>query len=423
MNSHPTPHSNRKHAMIIAGSLIGGLVSAAALVASPLSDGTESAVTGSLLLGFTIGWALIALLTTRFSDRAERWALVPAATMAVSGTALLALAPGDETMATLGWIWPPLVIALVVWMVVQVRRQPRSRARSLLLYPVFGVLALGATGCSYETVLNASEGPAGLGTGQRLVDVGGHRLALRCTGTGSPTVVLEPGLGESSRAMGRLIAPSVARTTRVCVYDQAGHGMSDEAPEDKADAARDLHELLERGNVPGPYVVAGHSLGGIHALNYARRYPSEVAGVVLVDSMFPQRSSMFEGADPVLDVLPSIARTGIARLLFDPKDGEPTAQTRAFVRDAKAMPRQLNEAAKLKSLGSRPLGVVTAAAGSHADWAADQDALAKLSTKSIHRTIPGSTHGSLIQDEAHAAESSRAIRDIVEAVRKTGPAA
>jgi hypothetical protein len=139
--------------------------------------------------------------------------------------------------------------------------------------------------------------------------------------------------------------------------------------------------------------------------------------------MSPQQTSMFEGADPVLDVLPSIARTGIARLLFDPNDGEPTAQTRAFVRDVKAMPGQLNEAAKLKSLGSRPLGVVTAAAGSQAGWAADQDALAKLSTNTLHRTIPGSTHGSLIQDEAHAAESSRAIRDIVEAVRKTGPAA
>jgi pimeloyl-ACP methyl ester carboxylesterase len=409
--------------MIIAGSLIGGLVSAAAFVASPLSGGEESAATGALLLGFAVGWTLIALLTTRFTDRPERWAAVPAAAMGVSAVALLALTPSDATMTTLGWIWPPLMVALVVWMVVQVRRQPRRRARSLLLYPVFGALALIATGCGYETVLSATDGPARLASGQRLVDVGGHKLAIRCTGSGSPTVVLEPGLGESSSAMARLIAPAVARTTRVCVYDQAGHGMSDDAPEDKADAARDLHELLERNNVPGPYVVAGHSLGGIHALNYARRYPKDVAGIVLLDSMSPQQTSMFEGADPVLDVLPSIARTGIARLLFDPKDGEPTAQTRAFVRDVKAMPRQLNEAANLKSLGSRPLGVVTASVGSQAGWAANQDALAKLSTKSIHRTIPGSTHGSLIQDEADAAQSSRAISDIVETIRKAGPTA
>jgi pimeloyl-ACP methyl ester carboxylesterase len=421
MNPSPAPHSNRKHTMILVGSLIGGLVSAAALVAVPFSDGQDSAVTGALLLGFAFGWALIALLTTRFTDRPERWAAVPAAAMAVAATALLVLTPSDATMTTLGWIWPPLVVALVAWMIVQVRRQPRSRARSLLLYPVFGVLALAATGCSYETVLSATEGPARLAPGQRLVDVGGHRLAVHCTGTGSPTVVLEPGLGESARAMARWIAPSVSRTTRICVYDQAGHGLSEAAPEGKTDAARDLHVLLERSNIPGPYVIAGHSLGGIHTLNYARRYPNDVAGVVLLDSMSPQQTSMFEGADPVLDLLPSLARTGIARLLVDLRDGEPTAQARAFVRDVKAMPAELNQAAKLKSLGSRPLAVVTAGEGSQAGWAADQDALAKLSTNSDHRTIAGSTHASLIEDETHAAQSSQAIRDIVEAVRKAAP--
>lgn len=423
MNPSPTPHSNRKHTMLLAGSLIGGLLSAVALAAIPLSSGEESTVTGSLLLGFASGWALIALLTTRFTDRPERWAVVPAAAMAVSATALLALTPSDATMATLGWIWPPLVVALVVWMVVQVRRQPRSRARSLLLYPVFGVLVLAATGCSYETVLSATDSPARLAPGQRLVDVGGHALAIRCTGTGSPTVVLEPGLGESSRAMARWIAPSVARTTRICVYDQAGHGLSEAAPDGKVDAARDLHVLLERSNIPGPYVITGHSLGGIHALNYPRRYPNDVAGVVLLDSMHPQQTTMFEGADPVLDLLPTLARTGIARLLIDPKDGEPTAQARQFVRDVKAMPAELNQAAELKSLGNRPLSVVTAADGNAAGWTADQDALAKLSSNSDHRTIAGSTHQSLIDDKAHASQSSRAIRDIIEAVRKSEPSA
>jgi pimeloyl-ACP methyl ester carboxylesterase len=221
--------------------------------------------------------------------------------------------------------------------------------------------------------------------------------------------------------MARWIAPSVARTTRICVYDRAGHGLSEAAPESKTDAARDLHVLLERSNLPGPYVVAGHSLGGIHALNYARRFPDDVAGVVLLDSMFPQRTSMFAGADPVLDVLPSLARTGIARLLFDPQDGDPTAQTRAFVRDVKAMPAQLDQAAKLKTLGGRPLAVVSAGEGSQAGWAADQDALAKLSTHSDHRTIAGSTHASLIDDMNDASQSSRAIADVVEAVRKAGP--
>ena len=409
--------------MILAVSLIGGLVSAAALVAIPFSGGEESLVTGALLLGFAVGWALIALLSTRFTDRPERWAAVPAAAMAVSATALLVLTPSDGTITTLGWIWPPFLVALVVWMIVQVRRQPSSRARSLLLYPVFGVLALVAAGCSYETVLSATDRPARLAPGQRLVDVGGHRLAIHCTGTGSPTVVLEPGLGESARAMARWIAPSVARTTKICVYDHAGHGLSEAAPGSKTDAARDLHVLLERSNIAGPYVIAGHSLGGIHTLNYARRYPNDVAGVVLLDSMHPQQTSMFESADPVLDLLPTLARTGIARFLVDPKDGEPTAQTRQFVRDVKAMPAELNQAAKLKSLGNRPLAVVTAANGNASGWTTDQDELASMSSNSNHRTIAGSTHQSLIDDETHAGQSSQAIRDIVYAVRKAGPSA
>ena len=100
--------------------------------------------------------------------------------------------------------------------------------------------------------------------------------------------VLEPGLGESASAIARRIAPEVARATRVCVYDRAGHGRSDVAP--NADAARDLHVLLERAHVPGPYVMAGHSLGGPLVLSYADRYPSQVGGVVLLDSMHPHQT-------------------------------------------------------------------------------------------------------------------------------------
>ena len=73
--------------------------------------------------------------------------------------------------------------------------------------------------------------------------------------------------------MGRWIAPDVARTTTVCVYDRAGHGRSDAALAKHADAARDLHVLLERAHVPGPYVLAGHSPGGMFALSYTHRYP------------------------------------------------------------------------------------------------------------------------------------------------------
>jgi pimeloyl-ACP methyl ester carboxylesterase len=281
---------------------------------------------------------------------------------------------------------------------------------------VFAVMAFSAVGCGYETIQAGTGGSPIQIAGERLVDVGGRNLNIRCTGSGSPTVVLEPGLGESSSAIARWIAPQVARTTRVCVYDRAGHGRSDVAP--NADAARDLHVLLERAHVPGPYVMAGHSLGGAFALSYAHRYPSQVGGVVLLDSMHPrQTDTAASGMGPVLAVVPTIARTGIARLLVDPKDGKPAAQARQFVRDVEQMPAQLKRAAELTSLGDRPLGVVTAGKGSQSGWGLNQDDLATLSSNSFHRTVAGSTHQSLIDDEQGAAASSRAIRDIVAAVR------
>lgn len=213
-------------------------------------------------------------------------------------------------------------------MTVQTRREPSSRTRPWLLYPVFGVLALSAVGGGYETIRNSTDGAVALAAGDRLIDVGGHRLDIRCTGSGSPTVVLEPGLGESARAMSHWIAPAVARTTRVCVYDQAGHGHSDAAPRTHADAARDLHVLLERAHIRGPYVIAGHSLGGMFALSYAHRYPTQVAGVVLLDSMHPRQTNAFAGKISLLALLPTVARTGLARLFSNPKDGAPMAQTR-----------------------------------------------------------------------------------------------
>jgi pimeloyl-ACP methyl ester carboxylesterase len=382
----------------------------------PFAGGSEATITGAILIGFAIGWALLAQLSVRFGDGSYRWAAVPAVALGLSGAALVILTPSSQALDTLGWIWPPLLVALVLWMTAQTRRQPPTRRRSWLLYPVFTVMALSAVGCSYETLQTSSRDGAVPVAGDRLIDVGGHRLNIRCVGSGSPTVVLEPGLGESASAIAKWIAPEVARTTRVCVYDRPGHGRSDVAPD--ADATHDLHVLLERAHVPGPYVMAGHSLGGMFVLSYAHRYPSQVGGVVLLDSMHPRQSdTAASDMGPVMDLVPTVARSGLARLLFDPKDGEPAAQARQFARDVEQMPAQLNRAAQLKSLGARPLGVVTAGTGSQPGWTQHQNDLAALSSHRFHRTIAGSTHQSLIDDPKHAAASSRAIRDVVVAVR------
>jgi len=418
MNVAEHPQTNpRRHTMILAGSMLGGLIAAIALVAIPFAGARESAITGALLLGFAFGWALLAVLSARFTDRPQRWAAVPAAAMGLTGAGLLILAPGAATLTTLGWVWPPLLLALVVWTVVHARRGAHGSSQAWILYPVFAVLALVALGGGYETLRGATDPTVALAAGHRLVDVGGHRLDIKCTGTGSPTVVLEPGLGETSSAMSRWIAPDVARTTRICIYDRAGHGLSEAAPGNNADAARDLHRLLERSGVPGPYVIAGHSLGGLFALSYADRYPQQVAGIVLLDSMHPHQSNSFAGANSLLAVLPTLSRTGLARVFFHPKDGEPTAQTRQLVRDIDQMPAEQNRAAKLSTLGRRPLIVVTAGKGNASGWGAQQDDLASLSSSSDHRTVAGATHASLVDDQHDAAQSSEAIREVVGSVR------
>jgi pimeloyl-ACP methyl ester carboxylesterase len=407
--------------MIVAGSLLGGLLAAAVLVAVVFAGAAEHAITGAILLGFAVGWALLAVLSPRYGDRPRRWARVPAAAMALAGIALLILAPGAGTLGAFGWVWPALLLALVAWMVVQVRREPRSWTRPWLLYPVFGVLALAAVGGGYETVGDATAGGATAVGGDRMIDVGGHRLHIRCSGSGSPTVILEPGLGEPARDMGRWIAPAVARTTTVCVYDRAGHGQSEDGAgrQDADSVARDLHTLLARARVPAPYVLAGHSLGGIFALNFARRYPRGLAGVALIDSMHPKQSDTLAGMDRILAIVPTLARTGLARLFFDPSEGDPTRQAQRFVQDVDEMPAELAQAAQLKSLGDRPLAVVTAGRDRQAGWLTQQHDLAGLSTNVIEQIVPGSTHASLTGDAHDAAASAAAIVTIVGAVRGT----
>jgi hypothetical protein len=166
---------------------------------------------------------MLALLSMRFTDQPQRWAAAPAAFMGLGGLLLVVFGPWAH--AVLNWVWPPALLALVIWMAVQVHGKLRSRTGRWLLYPVVALLAVASISGGYETVAEAVDTGAHPMAGQ-LVDVGGHSLRLSCTGSGSPTVVLEPGAGEMSAVLG-WIAPAVTVTPEsASMTGQAAGGAS-----------------------------------------------------------------------------------------------------------------------------------------------------------------------------------------------------
>ena len=119
-------------ARVIAGSLVAGAVMALVLVLVVFPGATESVVTGSALLAFGLGWAMMRFLSARMTTQPQRWTTVPAVAMTAAGAGLLVFSPQDATLSTLTWVWPPAMLALVVWMFVQMRRALTGRGRWLL---------------------------------------------------------------------------------------------------------------------------------------------------------------------------------------------------------------------------------------------------------------------------------------------------
>ena len=433
------PSSSGRIALIVAASMAAGLVVAVALVAAPFIPATADVLTGVVLLAFAFGWALLTVLSVQLSDQPQRWAAALAVFLTVSG--LIALL-GPDTVVGHGflWVWPPLLLVLVVWSITRARRRTPRRARRWLVYPLLAGLALAAIGGGYETVRESIDAGAYPMPGQ-LINVGGHRLHLNCTGSGSPTVILEPGHGEVSSAMA-WIAAGVAQDSRVCVYDRAGRGWSDAAdgPQDAGQTATDLHTLLNQAHIPGPYVLAGHSFGGLYVLTFAAQYPDQVAGMVLLDSTAPvvgpapatNRSDDLVGRISML--VAATANLGAAHLLGDSYDSLPLRsrdEARASVSTARSVQSYINEfregatathqAATLVDFASKPLIVVTAGRGHDETWLASQDKLATLSTNSRHRVVADATHASLVLDKTDAAAASQGIRDVVAAVKSSRP--
>ena len=174
------------------------------------------------------------------------------------------------------------------------------------------VALVASAGCGSDDEVSDSElfdtpstdAGSGRPTVEGMFDADGHKLYLRCTGTGSPTVVFLHGSvreqGEAGHTRAGKLPALLDDRQRVCVYDRANVGRSESVggPLTGRDSARDLHALLRAADVPGPYVLLGASLGGAIADIYAAKYPKEVAGMVLLDSTLPAYLDMYKRQFP-----------------------------------------------------------------------------------------------------------------------------
>jgi pimeloyl-ACP methyl ester carboxylesterase len=403
--------------------VVGGLL-ALALAWLVAPDGSEGLVTGVILVGFGLGWALMAWLTTRFSGQPQRWLCVPAAGLGGVGLLLAVLQPAPGVMNLLGWIWPLALAVLAVWMVMQLRRELHGAGRALVGALAAALLLMAVAG-GLITVTTAAAPPSGAG---QLVDIGGRRLYLECAGTGSPAVIFQAGAGGDSSAWAK-IQPQIAKTTTTCSYDRAGRGRSDDppTPQDGEAIARDLHDLLAKAGVPGPYVLVAHSSGGPYQRVYAGAYPADVAGMVLIDAQpatafaaLPDYPSIYTFLKLSGGLAPSLARIGLLGPLFGVGPTEATADVAVSYRDEiRMLPKALEQAAKVTSIGDVPLIVVSAGVEDQRGWGAAQDAQVALSTNAAHRTIAGATHDTLL--DADSTASTQAVSDVLTAVREGTP--
>lgn len=148
--------------------------------------------------------------------------------------------------------------------------------------------------------------------GGAIYQVNGHAMRIDCMGSGSPTIVLDSGLGNDGLIWGG-VQPVLAKTTRVCSYDRAGYGWSDAVPtpRDADHIAMDLHGLLGAAGIDNPVVLMGHSIAGIYIRGYATRYPAHLAGLIFVDGSTPLQEK-----DPAFQAHARMRMPGLPQVLL-----------------------------------------------------------------------------------------------------------
>ena len=272
-----------------------------------------------------------------------------------------------------------------------------------------------------------------------VVVVSGRQMHLLCQGQGSPAVILESGLPGTSLGWASVIE-NIASFTRVCAYDRAGYGWSEAGPDPRtiSNITKELADLLRTARVDPPYVLAGHSFGGLVVQLYASQFPDEVAGLVLVDSSHPDLSrrpealERLERMDALALRLKLLAPIGIARLMIRVPTGNPEsrpssvramekellATTRSFrtmASELAGLRESLNEAAENRPrLGRKPLAVLTQGQRRAEFWHAMQEQFTELSDSSDWQVVNGAGHF-IHQDKPGVVGD--AIRRVVESAR------
>lgn len=335
--------------------------------------------------------------------------------------------------------------------------KPRKRGCLFLLGRVlkgFGILliVLIIAGVAFQAVASELDKRNFTPRGQ-LYNVNGHQMHLYCAGEGSPTVILEAG-GYAESLWWYQVQNQLAEHTQVCSYDRAGMGWSEPgpAPRDAGSIVEELHWLLNEAEIEPPYVLAGHSFGGILNRFYATRYPDEVLGITLVDSAIVTEKftnlSEYEEHKRSGDILNSLiwvmSRLGIWRLTVSGDfsnwgyPAEILPQLVAFRSTNQAFDTYYAETLGLppelwlkpgdaEALGDLPLMIVWAtehrpmSASDAALIAGYQEAITEFSSNSVTRYVEGSDHGSILGSEPYAQQVTDAILDVIEAAQTGEP--
>jgi pimeloyl-ACP methyl ester carboxylesterase len=252
------------------------------------------------------------------------------------------------------------------------------------------------------------------------------------------------------------VQPALAKQTRVCAYDRAGMGWSDSGagPRDAQHVTTELHALLTRAGINPPYILVGHSVGGLYVRLFAAQYPEEVVGLVLIDPGHPEMEARIPAlrAEAAVDrrlvgALRLAAYVGITRLMGIGRanarglPSRPAAEVEAHVSTPQhfatldalmaATPATYAQVRNIGPVSSMPLVVISANTAWLSTAAGADDArrrmnelhseLARLSTNGQHRIVDNATHGSLVHDREHAQATLAAIEAVLSAVQTGRP--